>query len=144
MPELTWSRLTSPDDPDIPMMRDILMNERYVSIDEINYFKYVTGTVGVYFYKIYCGGKLAAMLQAEPLDGRLSVMLTVMPEKRRMGIGKRIIFELCRRLPEYGCHMIEAAIESENIPSLRLFGSCGFRRESVEDELEIWVYDYER
>ena len=143
MSDLIMTRLTSKDDPDLPLMRETLMSERFISIDGDAYFDYVTGTENVYFYAVRKDGRLAAVLQAEPSGGVLSLMLTVMPGMRRRGIGRAVITEICRRLPEFGCSVAEAAIDPANGPSLRLFESCGFLKRSEEDGLEIWVYDHE-
>ena len=141
MHELIFRRLTSAGDPDVPAIRDMLSGQRFVSIDADSYFTYVTGTDGVYFYKIYTEGRLCAVLHAENPGRSLSVMITVVPGMRRQGIGKQVISDLCRRLGEYGCTGAEAYIEPENTASAALFRSCGFRRAADEDGLQRWVYE---
>lgn len=141
MPELIFRRLTSAGDPDVPEIRDMLTGERFISIDSDSYFTYVTGTAGVYFYKIYSCGRLCAVLHAESSGKSLSVMIAVMPDLRRRGIGRAAVNEMCRRLGEYGCTGAEAYIEPENTASAGLFRSCGFRHESDEDGLQRWVYE---
>ncbi len=120
---LEWS------DPDLPRLKELHQEEsiaRYIHISEY-YFSYLTETDGVLYYKIKSGPLLLGGIQCEIMDDTLFLSICVGEDHRRRGIAFAALKALAGGLPE-GIRRIEAAVDAENTPSLRLFEKLGFRR----------------
>ncbi|MGQ9588238.1 MAG: GNAT family N-acetyltransferase [Thermoplasmata archaeon] len=64
-------------------------------------------------------------------DGRKGWInrLAVLPDARRMGLGKALIRECERALRKRGHKLFSALIEDYNRPSMKFFESAGYKRE---------------
>ena len=138
--KITIERLLSKD-KDIERLYSIHVQKsvaRYVSISE-NYFDYVTGTEGVYYYKIIADGVLVGGIHCE-MDGELLYLGICIDEKhRRLGMAEAALRQLFSLLPD-NLKKIEVSIEETNKPSLALFEKIGFVRTNKEDELITYCY----
>ena len=77
------------DDEDIPTILSVYRQpsiSRFISIDEENYWKYITSTDNVYFYKIYKDDILLATAHLELVDCVLYMSVVVFPEYQKQGI----------------------------------------------------------
>ena len=116
-------------DPDLPRLKELHQEEsiaRYIHISE-HYFSYLTETDGVLYYKIKSGPLLLGGIQCEIMDDTLFLSICVGEDHRRRGIAFAALKAMASGLPE-GIRRIEAAVDAENTPSLRLFEKLGFRR----------------
>ncbi len=135
---LKYIRLSSENDDNI---NDIVKEYEhpsiacYISIDRKYYFKYVTETANVCFYKVYRDGELVGTTHLELNDKTLYMDIVVFPSHRKTGIGTQIISDIqCGKIDiEYD--KIEVAIDESNFQSRRLFEKMGFLAVSREDEL---------
>ena len=85
------------DDEDIPTILRVYKQpsiSQFISIDEESYWKYITSTDNVYFYKIYKDGVLVATIQLE-VDNRVVYMsVVVFPEHQKQGIATTILKDI--------------------------------------------------
>jgi L-amino acid N-acyltransferase len=67
----------------------------------------------------------------------------VAAERRRQGIGRRLVHEILRRARRAGLHVVVAAIDADNHASLRLHEELGFDRvgqmPGVARKFDRWV-----
>ena len=113
---------------------------RFISIDETMYWKYVTETDNVWFFKIFEKDRLIATTHLE-LSGRILYMdIVVFPEYQRRGIATRILREIQLGKLGIAFDKIQVSIEEENAASIRLFENAGFACVSKEDNLLEYVY----
>lgn len=116
-------------DPDLPGAEALHREPsvaRYIHLSEA-YFSYVTETPEVVYYKIMAGQRLLGGIQAELEGDTLSLLVCVGEAYRRRGVAFSALRALLESLPET-VQRAEAAVEAENLPSLRLFEKLGFRR----------------
>ena len=116
---------------------------KYISIDEVNYWHYITTTANVFYYKIYKGDCLVAAVHCELSDKTLYMDLVVIPKYQKDGIGTMIIRDIITRKLQLDFERIEVSIDESNIPSIRLFEKMQFCYVSKEDELLNYVYQKE-
>jgi len=139
---LTYKRLLTEEDIDIPYLRTIYQLPeiaRYISISE-NYFHYVTNTEDVFYYKVYDNDRFVGSIHLERQDAILYMDVLVFPDVQRMGIGRNIVKDIQKDRFGLDYEKIEISIDETNIASINLFEEAGFIRVSKEDELINFVY----
>lgn len=139
---LTYKRLLTEEDIDIPYLRKIYQLPeiaRYISISE-NYFHYVTKTEDVFYYKVYDNDRFVGSIHLERQDAILYMDILVFPDIQRMGIGRNIVKDIQKDRFGLNYEKIEISIDETNIASINLFEGAGFIRVSKEDELINFVY----
>lgn len=140
---LRYIPMTTKSDPDIPFLLSVYRLPdiaRYISIDEKNYFSYVTGTPNVCYYKVYREESLVSSTHLECFDGTLYMDLVVLPQYQRKGIGTQILKDILRGVLPISFDRIEVSIDESNTASRMLFQKMGFSFISKEEELENYVY----
>ena len=139
---LNYKRLLLENDNDVLKIKEVLLLpevSRFVSISE-SYFKYVTSTAGVYFYKVYMKDTLVATTHLEISGSVLYMDVVVFPEYQGKGIGKSIIKDVQNDVFGLQYDVIEVAIDESNLASLRAFEHSGFRLASKDGELLNFTY----
>ena len=139
---LTYSRMNCRKDPDIPRLLSVFQMpeiSRFYTIDPETYFLYVTNTENVYFYKVYCDGRLVGAIHLEKQETTVFLSILVFPEFQRMGIGTRILKDILGNGLGLDCGRIRVSVDEKNIPSRKLFESMGFVAASREEELINYV-----
>lgn len=140
---MTYSLLASLKDTDIPQLLSIhLLPEvsHFIDINEKKYFKYVTKTENVFYYKISENDKLIGSVHCEIADKTLYVSLLVFPEFQNNGYGTKIIKDIINGVLPLDFDTIEVSIDKTNLPSLRLFEKVGFVKASVDGGLINYTY----
>ena len=140
---LRYIPVTTKSDPDIPRLLSVYRLPevaRYISIDEQNYFAYVTETPDIFYYKVYREESLVAATHLECFDGTLYMDLVVLPQDQRKGIGTQILKDILRGALPIAFDRIEVSIDESNTASRKLFQKMGFSFLSKEEELENYVY----
>ena len=140
---MIYQRLTRQDDRDIPRILSVYRLpavSRFISIDEANYWRYVTASDHVFFYKIFDGETPVAAMHCETDGKTLYPAIVVFPEHQRKGIAARALTDLQEgRLP-LDFDRIRVSIDKSNTASLRLFESAGFVCIGREEELLEYEY----
>ena len=140
---MTYERITSELDKDIQYLNTILeMPEisRYISVDKANFWRYVTSTKNVFYYKVYDEDALVGAVQLELAGEVLYMDIMVIPEFQRRGFGTSIIRDIQNGALPPSFERIEISIDESNIASIKLFKKMGFGFRSREDELLNYVY----
>ena len=106
---------------------------RFLSTSD-NYFKYVTGTEGVDYYKIIVDGILVGGIHSEIDSNTVSLSICVDEKYRCLGIAEKSLQKFFSLLPS-AVKTIEVYIEETNIPSILLFQKLGFQTSEKEQEL---------
>ena len=131
------------DDEDIPTILSVYWQpsiSRFISIDEENYWKYITSTDNVYFYKIYKNDILVSTIHLE-FDNRVLYMsVVVFPEFQKQGIATTILKDIQTGKLELGFDKIQVSIDEKNIASINLFESAKFV--CVGKDTELLEYEY--
>ena len=143
MNDLTYKRMLTENDLDIPKFISIFeLPEvaRYLSVSD-NYFRYVTTTENVYFYKVYKDEKLIGSTHIEKQGSTLFMDILVLPEFQKMGLGTKIVKDIQNDVFGLGYEKIEISIDERNVASLRLFENAGFKAVSKDGELINYIYD---
>lgn len=132
------------DDPVIPLLTAGYRHPEvlpYLSIDEANYWHYVTSTPHVQYYALLRDGKLLGGLHCEWEGMTLYLALLILPEHQHQGVGTEALQAVINGhidLPPFDC--IEVDIDIQNTTSLRLFDKAGFCFVEQLDELCRYVY----
>ena len=133
------------DDEDIPTILSVYRQpsiSRFISIDEENYWKYITSTDNVYFYKIYKDDILVATIHLELVDRVLYLSVVVFPKYQSQGIATIIVKDIQAGKLELDFLKIQVSIDEKNIASLKLFESVGFI--CVNKDEELLEYEYRK
>lgn len=141
--KLDYVRMTTKYDKDVPYLLSVYQLpevSRFISIDENNYFTYVSESPNVYFYKIYLGEVLVAAMHIECFNKTLYMDIVVIPQYQHKGIGTQIIKDIQSDVLPIRFDRIEISIDESNIFSKKLFEKMGFVIVSKEDELENYIY----
>ena len=144
---MNYQRMMNENDKDIPYLTSVFRLpkiSRYISIDEQNYWHYVTSSDNVYFFKIYDDDSLAATTHCEVVDRVLYMDIMVIPEQQGKGIATTVLKDIQLGNLVSGFDRIEVAIDENNVASIRLFEKMGFDFVSKEDELLNYVYEVKR
>ena len=139
---MTYERITSEVDKDIPYLNTIFempQISRYISVDKENFWRYVTATENVFYYKVVDEGALVAAVQLELMGDVLYMDIMVIPEFQRRGIGTAIIRDIQNGVLPLSFERIEISIDESNIASIRLFEKMGFRFISKSDVLLKYI-----
>lgn len=142
MYDLTYKQLINENDIDISKLKTIYQLpevSRYLSISD-NYFCYVVGTSGVYFYKVYIDDKLIGTIHLEKQENLLFMDILVFPRFQRKGFATRIIKDIQKDIFKLNYEKIQISIDETNIASLQLFSNAGFTQISKDDELINFAY----
>ncbi len=140
---MNYQQITSTHDPDILQLAEILRLpeiSRYISIDERNFWNYITTNPTVYYFKAYRDGKLVGALDCELQHKKLYLSVMVIPEYQRQGIGTVMLEDLLAgKLLPYDT--AEVFIDEENTPSVKLFEKLGFAPRFRDGKLIIYTYN---
>lgn len=143
MNELTYTRILTEDDSNIPHLLQIYQQpnvSQFISISD-SYFHYVTNTPNVYFYKVYEKEKLIGAIHLEKNENLLYMDILIFPEFQKMGFATRVIKDIQNDIFGLNYDRIEISIDESNIASLKLFENAGFTFVSKEAELLNYVYE---
>lgn len=142
MSKLTYQRMLDENDSDIPKIKTVYQLcdvAQYIGIGD-NYFRYVTTTENVYYFKVYENGELIGTVHLEKQGSVLSVAILVFGKYQRIGFGKRIVKDIQSGVLGLEYDQIEVSIDERNTASLKLFESAEFVRVSQDGELINMVY----
>ena len=140
---MIYRLIKNPDDEDIPTILSVYKQpsiSRFISIDEENYWKYITSTDNVYFYKIYKDDILVATIHLESDNGALYMSVVVFPEYQKQGIATAILKDIQSGKTGLDFDKIQVSIDDKNIASLKLFESVGFIYVNKDEELLEYEY----
>ena len=140
---MTYCLLKKADDEDIPLILSVYKQpsiSQFISIDEENYWKYITSTDNLYFYKIYKDDILVSTIHLESDNRVLYMSVVVFPEFQKQGIATTILKDIQTGKLELGFDKIQVSIDEKNIASIKLFESAEFV--CVGKDEELWEYEY--
>ena len=140
---MKYVQITSEKDKDIPYLISIhKLSEisRYLCINEKEFFKYVTATDNVYYYKVYKDEHLVAAIHCELFDKILYISIVVMPKYQKQGIGTAILYDMQNGILPLTYTHIKVSIEKSNTASLKLFHKMNFIKTSENEELLNYIY----
>ena len=135
---MTYCLLKKADDEDIPLILSVYKQpsiSQFISIDEENYWKYITSTDNVYFYKIYKDDILVSTIHLELDNCVLYMSVVVFPEHQKQGIATTILKDIQEGKLELDFDKIQVSIDEKNTASLKLFESVGFICVNKDEEL---------
>lgn len=141
---MNYQQMMNENDADILYLVSIFklpQISRYISIDEQNYWKYVTTSENVYFFKIYKNDVLVGTTHLEVVDRVLYMDIMMIPEHQGKGIATMVLRDIQAGNLVSGFDKIEVSIDESNVASIRLFEKMGFSYVSKEDELINYVYE---
>lgn len=140
---MDYQRITSTQDPDIPYLLEILRLpeiSRYISIDQHNFWNYITTNPAAYYFKAYRDGKLVGALDCELLGKKLYLSVMVLPQYQRQGIATEMLQDLLTgKLLSFDS--AEGFIDEGNTPSVKLFEKLGFAPKFRDGKLLVYTYD---
>ena len=140
---MTYRLLKKVDDEDIPIILSVYMQpsvSRFIDIDKENYWKYVTGTDNVYFYKVFQDDVLVATIHLELVDRVLYMSIVVFPKYQKQGIATTIIKDIQTGMFGLAFTSIQVSIDEKNSASIKLFEKSGFECIGKEEELLEYAY----
>ena len=140
---MTYQLMKRSDDEVIPVilsMYDLPSISRFISIDKDNYWRYVTATSNVYFYKIYEDDTFVATVHLELTDRILYMDIVVFPEYQKKGIATNVLKDIQENKLLSGFDKIQVSIHEENAASRKLFENAGFVCVGKDEELREYVY----
>lgn len=141
---MKYIQITSTRDADIPFLLSIHRLpeiSRFISINEKKYFKYVTKTENVFYYKVFDAQRLIASVHCELSDTTLYLSLLVIPDFQNQGIGTAILSDIKNGVLPISFKKIYVSIDEDNFASLQLFKKAGFSQISKEDKLINFFYN---
>ena len=140
---MIYNRIVNTNDLDIPYLTSILKLpeiSRYISIDEENYWNYVTTEENVFYFKVYLQEQLVAAIHLETVDKTLYMCIMVLPKYQQKGIASKIVKNIQNDNLPIEFDEIEISIDESNLASIKLFEKMGFTRTSQEDGLINYIY----
>lgn len=140
---MDYRLLQKPCDGDIPNILSAYRHpsvSRFITIDEANYWPYVTETGNVWFYKIFDKNALCATAHLELHGTTLHMDIAVFPEYQNRGIGKEILNHIQTGKLGIPFDQIRVSIDENNAASVKLFEKAGFVRIGQEEELLEYVF----
>ena len=140
---MKYIQINSENDKDIPYLVSIHKLpeiSRYISINEKSYFSYVTTTENVFYFKVYEGEQLVAVIHCELFGEILHMSIIVMPEYQKKGIGTAILYDIQNTALSLPFTHIKVSIEKSNAASLRVFNKMGVVKISENEELIDFIY----
>ena len=142
---MTYCLLKKADDADIPLILSVYKQpliSQYISIDEENYWKYITDTDNVYFYKIYKDDILVSTIHLELDNCVLYMSVVVFPEHQKQGIATTILKDIQAGKLKLDFDKIQVSIDEKNTASINLFESAKFV--CVGKDTELLEYEYSK
>ena len=142
---MTYCLLKKADDADIPLILSVYKQpliSQFISIDEENYWKYITDTDNVYFYKIYKDDILVSAIHLELDNCVLYMSVVVFPEHQKQGIATTILKDIQAGKLELDFDKIQVSIDEKNTASINLFESAKFV--CVGKDTELLEYEYSK
>lgn len=142
---MTYCLLKKADDADIPLILSVYKQpliSQFISIDEETYWKYITDTDNVYFYKIYKDDILVSTIHLELDNCVLYMSVVVFPEHQKQGIATTILKDIQAGKLELDFDKIQVSIDEKNTASINLFESAKFV--CVGKETELLEYEYSK
>ena len=133
------------DDEDIPIILSAYKQpsiSQFISIDEENYWKYITSSDNVYFYKIYKDDILVSTIHLESDNRVLYMSVVVFPEFQKQGIATTILKDIQAGKFELDFDKIQVSIDEKNTASIKLFESAEFV--CVGKDAELLEYEYRK
>ena len=133
------------DDADIPLILSVYKQpsiSQFISIDEENYWRYITSTDYVYFYKIYKNDILVSTIHLELVDRVLYMSVVVFPKYQSQGIATTILKDIQAGKFELDFDKIQVSIDEKNTASIKLFESAKFV--CVGKDTELLEYEYSK
>ena len=142
---MIYRLLKKADDEDIPLILSVYKQpsiSQFISIDEENYWRYITSTDNVYFYKIYKNDILVSTIHLELVDRVLYMSVVVFPKYQSQGIATIIVKDIQAGKLGLDFIKIQVSIDEKNTASLKLFESVGFI--CVNKDEELLEYEYSK
>lgn len=133
------------DDKDIPIILSVYKQplvSQFISVDEENYWRYISGTDNVYFYKIYKDDIFVATVHLELADHILYMSVIVFPEHQKQGIATTILKDIQAEKLGLDFNKIQVSVDEKNIASIKLFESVGFV--CIGKDKELLEYEYSK
>lgn len=140
---MNYQLLTNPNDTLIPKILSVYKLPsiaQFISIDETNYWNYVTNTKNVWFYNIFEDGCLISTIHLEMYDHTLYMDIVVFPEYQKKGVGTKILKDIQNGKLGIDFDKIQVSIDEKNIASIKLFENAGFVCIAKDEELLDYVY----
>ena len=140
---MTYRLVKKFDDEDIPIILSVYKQplvSQFISIDEENYWRYITTADNVYFYKIYNYDILVATIHLELDNHVLYMSVVVFPEHQKQGIATAILKDVQARKLGLDFDTIQVSIDEKNVASIKLFESIGFVCVGKDEELLEYAY----
>ena len=142
---MTYRLVKKFDDEDIPTILSVYKQpsiSQFISIDEENYWRYITSTDNVYFYKIYKNDMLVSTIHLELVDRVLYMSVVVFPKYQSQGIATIIVKDIQAGKLGLDFIKIQVSIDEKNTASLKLFENVGFI--CVNKDEELFEYEYSK
>ena len=142
---MIYRRIVDISDSDIPFLSSVLKQPevaRFLSIDQENYWTYVTKTENVFYFKVFNKNTLVAATHCEIFDRTLYMDIMVIPKYQGNGIAKQILHDIKFGKLTLNFDKIEVSIDENNIASINLFEKEGFVLISKETELRNYKLFY--
>ncbi len=140
---MTYTLLTSLKDPDIPRLLEIHSLPEikcFIDINTKKYFKYVTKSDHVFYYKIYDENILVGSVHCELSEKTMYLSLLIFPKHQNKGFGTKVLEDIINKKIPIEFETIEISINDDNASSLHLFEKVGFIRTSVDGGLINYIY----
>lgn len=140
---MNYIQITSENDNDIPYLISIhRMPEisHFISVNEENYFHYVTTTENVFYFKVYKNDDLAGTVHCELFDKVLYMSILVIPIFQKQGVGTAILYDIQNGVLPLSYTHIKVSIDKFNSSSLRLFEKMGFTKTSEDENLIDFIW----
>lgn len=140
---MKYIQITSEKDKDIPYLLSIHRVpeiSHFISINEKNYFHYVTTTENVFYFKVYKNDDLVATVHCELFDKMIYLSILVIPNFQKQGIGTAILYDIQNGVLPLTYTHIKVSIDKVNSPSLRLFKKMNFIKTSEDEDLIDFIW----
>lgn len=140
---MKYVQITSKKDNDIPYLisiHKIPEISHFISINEENYFHYVTTTENVFYFKVYKNDDLVGTVHCELFDKMLCMSILVIPIFQKRGIGTAILYDIQNGVLPLTYTHIKVTIDKFNSSSLRLFKKMDFTKISEEEDLIDFIW----
>lgn len=140
---MKYIQIISEKDNDIPYIisiHKIPEISHFISINEENYFHYVTTTENVFYFKVYKNDDLVGTVHCELFDKMLCMSILVIPIFQKRGIGTAILYDIQNGVLPLTYTHIKVSIDKFNSSSLRLFKKMDFTKISEEEDLIDFIW----
>lgn len=140
---MTYRLIRHMDDEDIPQIISVYRHpsiSRFISIDETNYWPYVTAASNVWFFKIFENDCLVATTHLELSNRVLYMDIVVFPKYQNKGIATKVLNDIKEQKQFVNFDKIQVSIDEDNIASIKLFENAGFVCVGKDDELREYEY----